>query len=648
MNARAIATRGPGRRRYQRCLAALAVLAVGLGALQVIAAGPVSAAPGDITEFALPPGSGPDGITTGPDGNLWFTASSGRVGRITPTGTITEYAAGITTEPGQRGITTGPDGNLWFTEASRDRIGRITPDGTVTEYATGITAGSSPFGIATGPDGNLWFTENGGHRIGRITPTGTVTEYTTGITPGSGPYLITEGPDGNLWFTENRGDRIGRITPDGTVTEFGIGTSARATPVGITSGPDGNLWFTESNGGRIGQITPTGTVTQFGTGISAGSTPDGITSGPDGNLWFTEFNSDRIGRITPDGILTEYSTGIPTGSNPRGISSGPDGNIWFTESGRDRIVRLELAPVAALDPASHDFGEQPLGSAGGPQQFTLTNNGAKQVTVGDVSVSGADPGDFAISDDHCSGAAVGSGHHRACTISVTFTPAAIGARSATLSIPDNAAGSPHTATLTGIGARAASTVQLTSTPNPSTFGDPVSLTAHVSTTAPVAPTGSVTFTDGATSLGTVEVDGTGTATLTTSALHGGQRQITATYSGDTNLTGSSTTTGQQVNAAATTLTARPAQLVVQLPGTSGLRLSARLAVTSTGTPIAGQPVAMRVNGTTACTATTATDGLATCIAPLIYLLGVTLHGYTATYPGSPDYQPATGHAGLLG
>jgi len=61
-----------------------------------------------------------------------------------------------------------------------------------------------------------------------------------------------------------------------------------------------------------------------------------------------------------------------------------------------------------------------------------------------------------------------------------------------------------------------------------------------------------------------------------------------------------------------------------------------------------QPVAMRVNGATACTATTATNGVATCTAPLIYLLGITLHGYTATYPGTSDYQPATGHAGLLG
>ena len=33
----------------------------------------------------------PDGITTGPDGNLWFTEYNG--GRITPPGEVTEFAA---------------------------------------------------------------------------------------------------------------------------------------------------------------------------------------------------------------------------------------------------------------------------------------------------------------------------------------------------------------------------------------------------------------------------------------------------------------------------------------------------------------------------------------------------------------------------
>jgi len=71
--------------------------------------------------------------------------------------TFTEFltpTAGV----GPTSITTGPDGNLWFTEYEGDNIGRITPNGTITEFPI-PTAGSQPFGITTGPDGNLWFTE---------------------------------------------------------------------------------------------------------------------------------------------------------------------------------------------------------------------------------------------------------------------------------------------------------------------------------------------------------------------------------------------------------------------------------------------------------------------------------------------------------
>src|SRR5581483_8988231 len=58
--------------------------------------------------------------------------------------------------PGE--ITTGPDGNLWFTEGDGNKIGQITPTGTVKEF-TVPTAKSNLGGITTGPDGNLWFTE---------------------------------------------------------------------------------------------------------------------------------------------------------------------------------------------------------------------------------------------------------------------------------------------------------------------------------------------------------------------------------------------------------------------------------------------------------------------------------------------------------
>src|SRR5438270_524401 len=89
---------------------------------------------GDITEFSIPIAkSQPVGIASGPDGNLWFTEiSASNIGRITPTGSITEFPLKVDSAPGA--ITSGPDGNLWFTEGV-GLIGRISPSGSVTEFS---------------------------------------------------------------------------------------------------------------------------------------------------------------------------------------------------------------------------------------------------------------------------------------------------------------------------------------------------------------------------------------------------------------------------------------------------------------------------------------------------------------------------------
>jgi streptogramin lyase len=263
-------------------------------------------------QFSVTWSSEPQGITAGPDGNIWFTEKSGnRIGRITPTGTVTEFA--VPTAHGYPDdITTGPDGNLWFTEGNVNKIGRITPTGTITEF-TLPSAYGDPYGIIAGPDGNIWFTKRNAKKIGRITPTGTITEFSIPEVDSSRPEAITAGPDGNLWFTKSGPSKIGRITTAGTITEFVVPT-ADSAPWVITAGPDGNVWFTETFGNKIGRITPTGTITEF-TLPSTGSLPAGITAGPDGNIWFAEYGVNKIGELSGiDGPL--FTLRLMHGGNP--------------------------------------------------------------------------------------------------------------------------------------------------------------------------------------------------------------------------------------------------------------------------------------------------------------------------------------------
>src|SRR5205085_2395766 len=84
------------------------------------------------------------------------------------------------------------------------------------------------------------------------------------------------------------------------------------------------------------------------------------------------------------------------------------------------------------------------------QTVTVTNSGNANLVInaGGASIGGANAGDFSKSADTCSGTTVAAGSN--CTVSIRFTPGAAGARTASLSIASNAAGSNSVA-LSGTG-----------------------------------------------------------------------------------------------------------------------------------------------------------------------------------------------------
>jgi virginiamycin B lyase len=99
------------------------------------------------------------------------SASSAATSKVKPVGEITEYSLPSGSQP--IGITEGSDGNLWFTDNGTNKVGKTTTSGTITEYS--LSPGSEPGGIIAGSDKNLWFAET--KNIGKITTSGTVTEY---------------------------------------------------------------------------------------------------------------------------------------------------------------------------------------------------------------------------------------------------------------------------------------------------------------------------------------------------------------------------------------------------------------------------------------------------------------------------------------
>jgi hypothetical protein len=112
------------------------------------------------------------------------------------------------------------------------------------------------------------------------------------------------------------------------------------------------------------------------------------------------------------------------------------------------INATPTAPVASLSPTSLSFSST-TGITSAALSTKLTNMGNAALTISGVTLSGANPSDFAITANTC-GSSLASGAN--CAISVTFTPASAASFAATLTLTDNAGGSPQSVTLNGTGA----------------------------------------------------------------------------------------------------------------------------------------------------------------------------------------------------
>jgi virginiamycin B lyase len=164
---------------------------------------------------------------------------AGEIGRVTPSGEVKTFRLPLPPKStGKRvsgsfqpkgglladSVTAGPDGNVWFTDHQTNgvsAVGKITPTGKITQYAIPTTPKNAKVpaiatSIAEGPDGNLWFNLstddflNGpvaGPYIGRAEPTGRVVVFvlpsstdSQGALLAEGAESITPGPGGKVWF----------------------------------------------------------------------------------------------------------------------------------------------------------------------------------------------------------------------------------------------------------------------------------------------------------------------------------------------------------------------------------------------------------------------------------------------------------------
>ncbi len=105
---------------------------------------------------------------------------------------------------------------------------------------------------------------------------------------------------------------------------------------------------------------------------------------------------------------------------------------------------MGASPGLTFSPSSLVFGSQSINTTSQPQPVMLTNGGTATLTISGISTTAG----FAQTNNCGSTLAATS----SCTINVTFIPSATGNATGTLSVADDAAGSPQTVSLSGMGA----------------------------------------------------------------------------------------------------------------------------------------------------------------------------------------------------
>jgi hypothetical protein len=247
------------------------------------------------------------------------------------------------------------------------------------------------------------------------------------------------------------------FTPTTTGTRTGAVTvtdSASGSPQTLTLSGNGTLPAVSLTPGslsfgnqQVGTASAAKNVTLANTGTGP-LTIAGISFGGSNPSDFGQSNTCPVSPAT----LASGSTCVisvifgPTAAGPRSASLSVTDNA----SGSPQSVTLTgtgLQPIVTLAPTSLAFSSQAVGTSSAAKTVTLKNTGTATLTLTSITITGANGSDFSQTNT-CGGSVATGGK---CAISVIFSPTANGSRSASLSIVDNAPGSPQTAGLSGTG-----------------------------------------------------------------------------------------------------------------------------------------------------------------------------------------------------
>ncbi len=122
------------------------------------------------------------------------------------------------------------------------------------------------------------------------------------------------------------------------------------------------------------------------------------------------------------------------------------------------------ATTVGLSPTSLSFASQAVGTISSAQFVTFTNTGSSTINFGTETITG----DFTWGGLGTCGSSLAVGGN--CTMSIKFKPTTTGTRTGSLTVNDNASGSPQVVSLTGTGTSTTSAPAVSVTPSSLSFG----------------------------------------------------------------------------------------------------------------------------------------------------------------------------------
>jgi autotransporter-associated beta strand protein len=594
-------------------------------------------------------------------------------GGLTDSGAGTVLLSGANTYAGGTTLSTGL---LDINNAKAIGTGTLTINGGSIDNTSGTAITDSNNNAQTW-GGNFAFVGSNALSLGTgavtLIAARTVTTNANNLTEGgiiSGAFVLTKAGSGTLTLsgvntytggtTLSAGQlNINNAKAIGTGT-FAIngGTIDNTSGAAITDSNNnaqtwgGNFTFAGSNTLNLGTgavaLGAARTVTTTAGTLTVGGVISGsfaLTKAGVGTVVLTRANTFTGGvTISAGKLLANNTTGSATGTGTATVTSGGTLGGSGTVSGAVNVSSGGfLAPGSGSGTAILNTGVITLSSGASLDSVvngTTAGTGYDQVNVtGNAIITG--------STLSLSGASTTHDGSQLTIVKVsgtetgTFTSLAQGGTIAFNGVTYTASyvgGTGHSIVLTA--SPAASSTAVTSSANPAVFGQSVTFTASVTSSSSGAPTGTVTFKDGSTTLGTDTLNGSAQATFSISALSVAGHSITAVYSGDANFTAStSLALSQTVNhdSSVATLVASTNPVVFG----QSIILTATVAASSPGSGIPTGAVTFKDGATTLGAGMLNGSGQAT-----LNTSGLTLgsNSLTVVYAGDSNFTTSTSSA----